>query len=57
MININVTAGQFCEVVDETTFHLQTINGILLISVLEYTINELTFTNSTDAVDYIQNLA
>jgi len=53
MININVEAGQYCEVVDIFTFHLETIDGILLISVLEYTINDLTFENSTEAVNYI----
>jgi hypothetical protein len=53
MININVIQGQFCEVVDIFTFHLETIDGVLLISVLQYTINDLTFENSTEAVNYI----
>jgi hypothetical protein len=56
MININVTSGPFCEPVDELTFHLETSEGILLISVEQYTINELTFTTSSEAVIYILNL-
>lgn len=55
MININVTQGQFCEVVDELTFHLETSEGILLISVEQYTINYTTFANAADAVFYILN--
>jgi hypothetical protein len=53
MININVIQGQFCEPVDELTLHLETSEGILLISVEQYTINDLTFENSTEAVNYI----
>jgi len=56
MTNINVEAGQFCQVVDINTFHLQTSEGILLISVDLYTINDITFSTSQDAVDYILNL-
>ena len=55
MININVTSGQFCQVVDEKTFHLQTSEGILLISVDLYMINDIIFQNSYDAVNYILN--
>ena len=56
MTNINVEAGQLCQVVDEKTFHLQTSEGILLISVDLHTINDITFSTSQDAVDYILNL-
>ena len=56
MTNINVHSGQFCEVVDEYSFHLQTDNGIILVNVEQYTINEITFPTSSEAVYYIQNL-
>jgi hypothetical protein len=53
MININVQAGQFCEVVDVNTFHLETSEGILLINIDLYTINDIIFSTSQDAVNYI----
>lgn len=56
MTNINVEAGQYCEVVDETTFHLETEKGILLISIEIYTINYRVFLTSYEAVNYIHNL-
>jgi hypothetical protein len=55
MININVISGQFCEPVDELTFHLETSEGILLISVEQYTINNITFPTSSEAVFFILN--
>ncbi len=55
MINIDIQEGQFCEVVDELTFHLETSEGILLVSVQQYTINNITFANSSEAVFFIIN--
>ena len=55
MINIDIQSGQFCEVVDDKTLHLETEQGILLISVEQYTINEIQFSTSSEAVNYILN--
>lgn len=55
MINIDITEGQFCEVVDELTFHLETSEGNLLISVEQYTINYIQFPTSSEAVFFILN--
>lgn len=55
MINIDIQQGQFCEVVDDKCFHLETEQGILLISVEQYSINNITFPTSSEAVNYILN--
>ena len=55
MINIDITEGQFCEVVDDSTFHLETEQGIMLISIDQYTINNITFPTSSEAVFFILN--
>jgi hypothetical protein len=43
------------EVVDETSLHLGTIVGVLLINIAEFTINGITFSTSDEAVTYILN--
>lgn len=55
MINIDIQQGQFCEVVDDKCLHLETEQGILLISVEQYTINYITFPTSSEAVFFILN--
>ena len=55
MINIDIQQGQFCEVVDDKCFHLETEQGILLISVEQYTINGNQFPTSSEAVFFILN--
>ena len=46
---------ELCEVVDDNTLHLGTNVGTLLINIEQFTINEIKFTNSTKAVNYILN--
>jgi hypothetical protein len=53
LINTNLLGAEF---VDETRFHLATENGVHLISVLQFTVNNITFESSQQAVDYISTL-
>ena len=46
---------ELCEVVDENSYHLGTIVGVLLINIAEFTINGITFSTSAEAVTYILN--
>lgn len=43
------------EVVDDYSYHIGTNIGVLLININEYTINGITFSTSTEAVNYILN--
>jgi hypothetical protein len=47
---------QLAEVVDDTRLHLHLDCSVFLISVLQYTFNGQSFTDSAQAVDYISNL-
>jgi hypothetical protein len=46
---------ELCEVVDDSSYHLGTIVGVLLINIAEFTINGITFSTSAEAVTYITN--
>lgn len=46
---------ELCEVVDENTLHLGTNVGTFLINIEQFTINNIKFTTSTEAVTYILN--
>ena len=42
-----------CEVVDDLSYHIGTNLGVFLINVNDCSINGITFTDSTQAVNYI----
>lgn len=44
---------QFAEVVDDTRLHLHLDCSVFLISVIQYTFNGQSFTDSSQAVEYI----
>lgn len=44
---------ELAEVVDEFTYHLGTNVGVFLLNVNAYSINQITFTTSIDAVNYL----
>jgi hypothetical protein len=46
---------ELCEVVDENCIHLGTNVGVLLINIEQFTINNIKFTTSTEAYNYITN--
>lgn len=46
---------ELCEVVDDFTLHLGTNVGVFLINVNQFTFNNIKFTDSTKAVNYILN--
>ena len=46
---------ELCEVVDENTLHLGTNVGTFLINIEQFTINNIKFTTSAEAVNYILN--
>jgi hypothetical protein len=46
---------ELCEVVDDNTLHLGTNVGVFLINVNQFTINNIQFNTSTEAVNYIIN--
>jgi hypothetical protein len=46
---------ELCEVVDEDTLHLGTNVGTFLINVNQFTFNNIKFTTSEKAVNYILN--
>ena len=46
---------ELCEVVDEETLHLGTNVGTFLINVNQFTFNNIKFTSSEKAVNYILN--
>ena len=46
---------ELCEVVDDLSYHLGTSFGVYLININNSTINNITFSTSTEAVKYILN--
>jgi hypothetical protein len=54
-IGVIVSNVELCEVVDDNSFHLGTIVGVLLINIEQFTINGITFSTSAEAVTYILN--
>jgi len=46
---------ELCEVVDDNTLHLGTNVGVFLINIEQFTINNIKFTTSAEAVTYILN--
>ena len=46
---------ELCEVVDENCIHLGTNMGVFLINIEQFTINNIKFTTSTEAYNYITN--
>jgi hypothetical protein len=46
---------ELCEVVDENCIHLGTNVGVFLINIEQFTINNIKFTTSTEAYNYITN--
>lgn len=44
------------EIIDAVWMHLATETGVHMISVLQYSINNQAFGNTTDAITYIQTL-
>lgn len=66
MIDITLTNGfvtfenvasnvESCEIVDEYSYHLGTSSGVYLININDSTINQISFTTSSEAVTYILN--
>lgn len=43
-------------IIDAVWFHLATEGGVHMISVLQHSINNQSFTNTTDAITYIESL-
>jgi hypothetical protein len=54
---IGVVASQVesCEVVDEISYHLGTNVGVFLININQFSVNQIEFNTSTEAVNYILN--
>jgi hypothetical protein len=46
---------ELCELVDDNSLHLGTNVGVFLINIEQFTINNIKFTTSTEAVNYILN--
>jgi len=46
---------ELCEVVDDNCIHLGTNVGIFLINIEQFTINNIKFSTSTEAYNYITN--
>jgi hypothetical protein len=46
---------ELCEVVDDNSLHLGTNVGVFLINIEHFTINNIKFTTSAEAVTYILN--
>jgi len=44
-----------CEVVDDNCIHLGTNVGVFLINIEQFTINNIKFSTSTEAYNYITN--
>jgi hypothetical protein len=55
--SIGVVASnvELCEVVDDNSLHLGTNVGVFLINIEHFTINNIKFTTSAEAVNYILN--
>ena len=54
-MNIIITDPELIFPVDEISFHLITDYGVVLVNLETYTINTITFDNSQDAIDFINN--
>jgi hypothetical protein len=46
---------ELCEVVDDNCIHLGTNVGVFLINIEQFTINNIKFSTSTEAYNYITN--
>jgi hypothetical protein len=46
---------ELCELVDDNSLHLGTNVGVFLINIEQFTINNIKFTTSAEAVNYILN--
>jgi len=46
---------ELCEIVDDNCIHLGTNVGIFLINIEQFTINNIKFTTSQEAFNYITN--
>jgi hypothetical protein len=46
---------ELCEVVDDNCIHLGTNVGVFLINIEQFTINNIKFSASTEAYNYITN--
>ena len=44
------------ELVDEKTLHVSTDQGVFLLNVVQYSFNNQLFTNTTEAIGFINNL-
>lgn len=54
---IGVVASQIelCEAIDDKSLHIGTNVGVFLINIEQFTINNIKFTTSAEAVTYILN--
>lgn len=55
VIGVIASNVEHCEVVDDNSLHLGTNVGTFLINIEQFTINSITFTTSSEAVNYIIN--
>ena len=55
VVGVVASNVESCEVVDENCCHLGTNVGVFLISVNQFSINQIEFNTSTEAVNYILN--
>lgn len=54
-IGVVASNVETCEVVDENSLHLGTNVGVFLINIKQFTFNNIKFTTSTEAFNYITN--
>jgi hypothetical protein len=55
VIGVVASNVESCEVVDEISYHLGTNVGVFLINVNQFSVNQIEFNTSTEAVNYILN--
>ena len=55
VIGVVASNVESCEVVDENSYHLGTNVGVFLINVNQFSVNQIEFNTSTEAVNYILN--
>lgn len=55
VIGVVASNVESCEVVDENCYHLGTNVGVFLINVNQFSVNQIEFNTSTEAVNYILN--
>ena len=55
VIGVVASNVEICEVVDENSLHMGTNVGTFLINVNQFTINNIKFSTSAEAVNYILN--